>query len=76
MPRQRLWVRKLVIYGATNSGRDFSLDAQLLDQEAVVDHLGLDRFNLLGAAEAGQVAITYAFATMLVEVQPGTYETT
>ena len=60
MPRQRLWVRKLVIYGATNSGRDFSLDAQLLDQEAVVDHLGLDRFNLLGAAESGQVAVTDA----------------
>ena len=42
----------------------------------MVDHLGLDRFNLLGAAEAGQVAITYAFATMLVEVRPGSYETT
>ena len=55
---------------------DFSLDAQVLDQEAVVDHIGLDRFNLLGAAESGQVAITYAFATMLAEVQPGTYETT
>ena len=31
---------------------DFSLDAQVLDQAAVVDHLGLDRFKLLGAAEA------------------------
>ena len=39
---------------------DFSLEARLLDLEAVLDHLNLDRFNLLGAADAGPVAITYA----------------
>ena len=28
---------------------DFSLEARVLDLEAVLDHLNLDRFNLLGA---------------------------
>ena len=39
---------------------DFPLDALVLDLEAVLGHFGLERFNLLGAVEAGQMAITYA----------------
>jgi class 3 adenylate cyclase/pimeloyl-ACP methyl ester carboxylesterase len=38
----------------------YSLDAWLLDLEAVVDHLGLERFALLAMLHAGPVAITYA----------------
>jgi pimeloyl-ACP methyl ester carboxylesterase/DNA-binding CsgD family transcriptional regulator len=39
---------------------DHSLGAQVADLEAVVDRLGLDRFDLLGAVDAGPVAVTYA----------------
>lgn len=39
---------------------DYSLNALLLDVEAVVDHLGLTRFVLFGAADAGPVSIAYA----------------
>jgi pimeloyl-ACP methyl ester carboxylesterase/DNA-binding CsgD family transcriptional regulator len=39
---------------------DYSLDALVLDVEAVVSRLGLTRFALLGAADAGPVAIAYA----------------
>ncbi|MGH2585220.1 MAG: alpha/beta fold hydrolase [Dehalococcoidia bacterium] len=39
---------------------DFSLDALVQDVEAVVDRLGLERFTLFGAADAGPVAIAYA----------------
>lgn len=72
VPECRRWYgrlgqkKTLVRYDVRGTGlserevTDFSLDAQVLDLEAVLDHLGLDRFNLLGAAEAGQVAITYA----------------
>ncbi len=42
------------------SGSDFSLDALVLDVEAVVDRLGSERFALLGAADAGPVAVAYA----------------
>ena len=72
VPECRRWYgrlgqkKMLVRYDVRGTGlserevTDFSLDAQVLDLEAVLDHLGLDRFNLLGATEAGQVAITYA----------------
>src|SRR5437867_6751409 len=40
--------------------RDFSLDARVRDLEAVVDHLGLDRFDLLGSIHGGPLAIAYA----------------
>ena len=72
VPECRRWYERLgqkntlVRYDVRGTGlserevTDFSLDAQVLDLEAVLDHLGLDRFNLLGAAESGQVAITYA----------------
>jgi class 3 adenylate cyclase len=39
---------------------DFSLDALLLDVEAVVDRLGLEKFALLGLVHSGPAAIAYA----------------
>ncbi len=39
---------------------DFSVEARLLDLEAVVDDAGLDRFALYGFSEGGPVAIKYA----------------
>jgi len=39
---------------------DYSLAAQILDLEAVVESLGLHRFALFAAANAGPVAIAYA----------------
>ena len=39
---------------------DYSLEALVADVEAVVDRLGLDEFGLLGAADAGPVAVAYA----------------
>jgi class 3 adenylate cyclase len=39
---------------------DYSLDARMLDLEAVVDRLGLERFVLFGYWESGPVAIAYA----------------
>ena len=59
VPECRRWYERLrqkktlVRYDVRGTGlserevTDFSLDAQLLDLEAVVDRLGLDRFNLL-----------------------------
>jgi class 3 adenylate cyclase len=38
----------------------YSLDAQVLDLEAVVDRLDLDRFALLAIIDGGPAAITYA----------------
>ena len=58
--------RKLVRYDGRGTGlserevADISLDAHVLDLEAVVDRLGLERFALLGAAFAGPAAIAYA----------------
>ena len=39
---------------------DYSLDAMMLDVEAVVDHLGLQRFALWVSAISGPVALAYA----------------
>jgi class 3 adenylate cyclase len=39
---------------------DYSFDAQMLDVEAVVDSVGLDRFALLGNVSSGPLAIAYA----------------
>jgi class 3 adenylate cyclase len=39
---------------------DYSLDACVLDLEAVVDRLGLERFALMGLLVSGPVAIAYA----------------
>jgi class 3 adenylate cyclase len=58
--------RKLVRYDGRGTGlsersaADFSLDAQMLDLEAVVDRLGLDRFALFGPTNSGPAAIAYA----------------
>jgi len=72
MPEMRRWferlaeTRRLVRYDPRGSGlserevSDFSLDAQLLDLEAVVDRLGLDRFALYAGYLEGPVAISYA----------------
>ena len=72
IPECRSWYerlardRMLVRYDVRGTGlserevTDFSLDARVLDLEAVLDRLGVDRFNLFAAAEAGAVAITYA----------------
>ncbi len=71
VPECRRWYerlapkRMLVRYDVRGTGlsdrnvADYSLEAQLLDVEAVVDRLGLDRFDLFGAADAGPVAIAY-----------------
>jgi pimeloyl-ACP methyl ester carboxylesterase len=40
--------------------KDFTLETELLDLETVIDHLGLDEFNLLGSSMAGPVSIEYA----------------
>ena len=72
VPECRWWYerlalkRKLVRYDVRGTGlserevSDFSLDARVLDLEAVLDRLDVDRFNLFAAADAGPVAITYA----------------
>jgi pimeloyl-ACP methyl ester carboxylesterase/DNA-binding CsgD family transcriptional regulator len=58
--------RMLVRYDVRGTGlsernaADYSVDALVLDVEAVVDRLGLDRFWLFGAADAGPVAAAYA----------------
>jgi class 3 adenylate cyclase len=58
--------RRLVRYDMRGSGlsersvTDYSLDAMVLDLEAVVDRLGLAKFVLFGMAYAGPVAIAYA----------------
>ncbi len=57
---------KVVRYDGRGSGlsdrnvRDLSLERQILDLEAVVDRLGLERFALVGFIDGGPVAITYA----------------
>ncbi len=58
--------RMLVRYDGRGTGlserdvADFSLDALLLDLEAVVDRTGLETFALFGYYGAGPVAIAYA----------------
>ncbi len=58
--------RMLVRYDMRGTGlserkvSDYSLDARVLDVESVVDCLGLEDFALLGAADGGPVAVTYA----------------
>ncbi len=72
MPDARHWYerlaekRKLVGYDGRGSGlsqrdvTDYSLDALVLDLEAVVDRLGLEKFALFGLYVSGPVAIAYA----------------
>ncbi len=71
-PEPRRWYerlaekRELVRYDGRGTGlserdvSDYSLDARVLDLEAMVERLGLERFALLGASDWGPVAIAYA----------------
>jgi pimeloyl-ACP methyl ester carboxylesterase len=58
--------RKVVLYDVRGAGyssqvvRDFSLDASVLDLEAVIDALGDERVDIMAAGPATQVAATYA----------------
>lgn len=58
--------RQLVRYDARGFGLsdrnidDFSLDANILDLESVVDRLGLGTFSLFASSDMGMVAIAYA----------------
>ncbi len=58
--------RRLVRYDGRGTGlsdrdvADYSVDAQMLDMQAVVERLGLDRFALIGAFTACPLAIAYA----------------
>src|SRR3989304_5367736 len=55
----------LVRYDARGTGMSqregvsFSLEAFMLDVQAVIDHVGLDRFALLGFLHSGLVALPY-----------------
>ena len=72
IPQCRSWYerlaqqRMLVRYDVRGTGwserevSDYSLDALVADAEAVVDRLGLDRFDIFGAFDAGPVAVAYA----------------
>ena len=72
IPECRRWFEslagklQLVRYDARGAGlstravTDFSLDAQMLDLEAVVDRLGLARFALFASSDGGMPAIAYA----------------
>jgi pimeloyl-ACP methyl ester carboxylesterase/DNA-binding CsgD family transcriptional regulator len=71
IPQCRRWYERLaqqkmlVRYDVRGTGwserevSDYSLDALVADVEAVVDRLGLDRFAMFGAFDAGPVAIAY-----------------
>ena len=58
--------RMLVRYDVRGTGLserevdDVSLESHVMDLEAVLAHIGLDRFNLLGAADGGLAAVSYA----------------
>ena len=71
-PEIRAWVERLaekrmiVRFDGRGTGlsdrdvADHSLDALVLDLQAVVERLGLDQFTLLGAPTTGPVAVAYA----------------
>ena len=72
VPEFRRWYEglvgtmQLVRYDARGAGlsersvTDFSVDAQMLDLDAVADHLALKRFALFASGELGMTAIAYA----------------
>ena len=72
VPTYRLWHERmaektrLVRFDARGSGLsqrdvdDLSLNARVLDLEAVADHLALETLDLMGYGGAGHVAVTYA----------------
>jgi pimeloyl-ACP methyl ester carboxylesterase len=57
--------RKLIRYDNRGSGfserevSDHSIEAHILDLQAVVDRLGLEKFSLVASLHAGSVAVTY-----------------
>ncbi len=71
-PQYRRWYERLaetrmvVRYDGRGSGlserdvADFTLDAYVLDLEAVVDHVGLEKFGLFAHYAGGPVSIAYA----------------
>ena len=71
MPERRAFVRSMAerftyvdydFRGAGSSTREvagFSLDAHILDLEAVVDHLELETFALIAIINSGPLAIAY-----------------
>ncbi len=72
MPGWRRWYERLaekmmlVRYDGRGTGlsernvADYSLDAHMLDLEAVVDRLGVQRFTLSGSSAAWPIAVAYA----------------
>ena len=42
--------------------KEFTLEAERRDLEAIIEHFGLERFDLVGASEGGPPAISYAVA--------------
>ncbi len=62
----RVGTMRLVRYDARGAGlsersvTDFSLDAHILDLDAVAAHLALERFALFASGELGMTAIAYA----------------
>ena len=58
--------RRLVMYDRRGTGAsqrdvdDLSLDAQVADLSAVVEHLGLEEFDLFGGSEGAAIASIYA----------------
>ncbi|HLA19307.1 MAG TPA: adenylate/guanylate cyclase domain-containing protein [Dehalococcoidia bacterium] len=72
IPEYRRWFEclagkmQLVRYDARGAGlsardaTDFSLDAQILDLEAVADQLGLEKVALFASGDVGMTAIAYA----------------
>ena len=72
IPEFRRWYEhlvgtlRLVRYDARGAGlsernvTDFSLDAQILDLDAVAAHLALERFALFASGDLGMTAIAYA----------------
>jgi class 3 adenylate cyclase len=40
--------------------KEFTLEAEVLDLETVIDHLGLEELNLFGASMSGPLSIAYA----------------
>ena len=50
-------------HGCGQSDREreaFSLESELLDLETIVNHIGMDTFNLFGSSMSGPLAILYA----------------
>ena len=46
--------------GQSDRNREiFTLESELLDLEAVVNHLGLDKFNFIGSSMAGPISIAF-----------------